>query len=147
VTLDTGLPPITAIVALDAVGTQKAIQWDPDDERALLGNLVELFARSFSNCGGQYLKQLGDGCFALFADPDDALAFARSARNDAGEHGIALRSALHLGRVEFVRDEPIGRSLSLAYALQRKAPPDRIALSAAAAAFIGEADDLVTLDP
>ncbi len=72
VTLDTGLPPIAAIVALDAIGTFQAVKRSsPDEERLLWENLVELFANNFSTSGGQYLKQLGDGCLALFADPDD----------------------------------------------------------------------------
>ena len=146
VTLDKGLPPIAAIVALDAVGTgETVIRSSPDEERTLFVNLVELFATSFSTCGGQYLKQVGDGCVALFVDPDDGLAFARLARDDARQHGISLRSVLHLGRIEFVRDEPIGRALLVATGLQRNAPPDRIGLTPAAAAFIGQADDLVTL--
>jgi class 3 adenylate cyclase len=148
VTLDKGLPPIAAIVALDAVGTTEGLDSSsPDEERTLWRNLIDLFARSFSTSGGQYLKQVGDGCLALFADPDDALAFARRARDDAHEHGISLRSALHFGRIEFVREEPTGRAIVVAVALQGRAPPDRIALSPAAAAFIRQGDDLVIIEP
>ncbi len=148
VTLDKGLPPIAAIVVVDAVGTTEAVdRSSPDEERTLWGKLVELFAGSFSASGGQYLKQVGDGCVALFADPDDALAFARRARDDARQHGIALRSALHFGRIEFVREEPVGRAILVAHALQAKAPPDRIGLSPAAAAFISPGDDLVIIEP
>ena len=147
VTLDTGLPPITAIVALDAVGTSRTVtSASADQERALFRRLVEVFAESFSACDGQYLKQVGDGCLALFADPDVALAFARTARSEAHRHGLSLRSALHLGRVEFVHEEPIGRSIVVAAALVRETPPDRIGLSPAAAALIDDADDLVAID-
>jgi class 3 adenylate cyclase len=148
VTLDTGLPPIAAIVALDAVGWSRVMdRSSPDEERTLWRTVVELFASCFSSSGGQYLKQLGDGCLALFADPDDALAFARRARDDAHQHGIAFRSALHFGRIEFVREEPIGRAIEVTFALQDKAPTDRIALSPAAATFISPADDLVIIEP
>ena len=71
VTLHTGLPPVTAIVFLDAVGTSRTAEGlTPDEERAALGRLAELFAKNFSMCEGQYLKHLGDGCVALFADPE-----------------------------------------------------------------------------
>jgi class 3 adenylate cyclase len=147
VTLDAGLPPITAIVALDAVGTSRAVaDASVDQEQALFRRLVEVFAESFSACDGQYLKQVGDGCLALFADPDVALAFARTARSEAHRHGLCLRSALHLGRVEFVHEEPIGHSIFVAAALVRETPPDRIGLSPAAAALIDDADDLVAID-
>lgn len=148
VTLDTGLPPITAIVMLDAVGTLRSLeQSSPDEEPILLKQLVSLFATSFSACGGQYIKQVGDGCLALFADPDVALAFAREARRNATRLGLSLQSVVHLGRVEFVHEEPIGRSIMFAAnALLKNAPATHIGLSPAAAALIGEADDLVTLD-
>ena len=147
VTLDTGLPPIAAIVVLDAVGTTQAVdRSSPDEERAIWRNLVELFADSFSTTGGQYLKQFGDGCLALYADPDDALTFARRARDDAHHHGFSLHSALHLGRVEFVREEPVGRALLYAFTLQDEAPVDKIVVSPAAAAFISHADDIVFAD-
>jgi class 3 adenylate cyclase len=106
-----------------------------------------LFAKNFSECEGQYLKQLGDGCIALFADPDGAVAFARAARSDASRFDVALRSVVHLGRVDFVREEPIGRSLLVAATLLRQAPPARITLSPTAAALIHQADDLVSLEP
>ena len=148
VTLHTGLPPVTAIVFLDAVGTSRTAEGlTPDEERAALGRLAELFAKNFSMCEGQYLKHLGDGCVALFADPECAVAFARAARSDASRFDVALRSIVHLGRVDFIRDEPIGRSILVAAKLLRHAPPDRIALSPAAAALINPADDFVTLEP
>jgi len=147
-TLDTGLPPIATIVALDGIGVIKRVdRSSPEEGRALLENLVEVFASSFAASGGQYIKQVVDGCIALFADPDDALAFARRARKEAAVHDVSLRSGLHVGRIEFVRDEPIGAALSVAHALQQAAPPDTICISPAAAAFIDDNDDLVTIQP
>ena len=60
---------------------------------------------------------------------------------------ISLKSALHLGRIEFVREEPVGRAILLAFTLQGKAPADQIAVSPAAAAFISHAADIVIIDP
>ena len=147
VTLDTGLPPVTAIVFMDAVGTVRAAErLTHDEQRAVFVRLSELFATNFSACDGQYLKQLGDGCIALFADPQGAVAFARAARSEASRLDVALRSVVHLGRVDFVHEEPIGRSILVAATLLRQAPTDRIALSPTAAALIDPADDLVTLE-
>jgi class 3 adenylate cyclase len=147
VTLDKGLPPITAIVMLDAVGIT-AVTMGANDEgvRSAFGRLVELFASTFAECGGQYLKLHGDGCLALFADPDVGITFARTARTDARRFGVSLRSAVNLGRVEFVREEPVGRLLLDAWTLLSRADAERIALSRAAAAMVDAADDLVTID-
>jgi class 3 adenylate cyclase len=147
VTLDKGLPPITTIVFLDAVAMSKTSdRLSAEGERALFGELTGVIAKTFSDRGGQYLKQLGDGCMALFADPDDAIGFTRDARSRASDLGIALRSVVHLGRVDFAHDEPVGRPLRVAATLLRRATPECIALSRAAAAIISEADDLITLD-
>ena len=49
--------------------------------------------RPSSSSGGQYLKQLGDGCIALFADPDaaDRLRACRTNRCKGTRHIPALR--------------------------------------------------------
>lgn len=147
VTIDTGLPPIAAIVFLDAVGTTRATDaLTGRDAGRMLGRLAELFSTNFAACTGQYLKQLGDGCLALFADPDAAIAFARAARSQITQLGLGLRSVIHLGRVEFAHEEPIGRSLQTAAKLLRNAPSDHIGLSRIAAALIGEQHDAITLD-
>jgi class 3 adenylate cyclase len=112
----------------------------------LLGDLKELFATSFSACTGQYLKQLGDGCLALFADPDAALAFTRAARSQIPRLDLELRSVIHLGRVQFAHEEPVGRSIHTAAKLLRRAPSDRIGLTRTAASIIGEHGDTITLD-
>jgi class 3 adenylate cyclase len=147
VTLDTGLPPVTTIVYLDAIGPSQATRtWSPEEIRDALANLIDVFATTFSSSGGQYLKQLGDGCIALFADPDAAIAFARAARTAARGLDISLRCAVHVGRVKFIHEEPVGTLLLATSALVRRAPPDRIALSSAAGALVNPDADLVILD-
>jgi class 3 adenylate cyclase len=95
VTIDTGLPPIAAIVVLDAVGTSQASEsLSSKDGARLWRDFQELFATNFSACTGQYLKQLGDGCLALFADPDAAVAFVRAARSQISRLDLALRSVI-----------------------------------------------------
>lgn len=147
VTLDTGLPPIATIVFLDAVGSGELTKkLGREEAKRLFGQLLELLTSTFSASDGQYLKLYGDGCLALFADPDAAAAFARSASADARTLGLQTRTAVHVGRVEFVRDEPMGGAIYVAAELDRRAPCDQVAVSRAAAALISEADDLVILD-
>jgi class 3 adenylate cyclase len=142
VTLDTGLPPIAAVVVLDCVGAvriARASGRGPDLGR----DLAALFATEFGLAGGEYLKQLGDGCLGLFSDPDAALAFARAKRAGAGRLGIGLRGAIDIGRVEFAHHEPIGMTVYEASRLSRTAPEGRLALGAAAAALFPPGEDLV----
>ena len=142
VTLDTGLPPIATIVMLDVVDAQRAAR--EGDSHELMSALAALFAKNFTAADGQYLKQLGDGCLALFADPDAAVAFVRAARADARALGVAVRGAIHLGRVEFAHHEPIGPAIHATAKLMRSAPADRIVCSEAAGSLLHPAEDLVT---
>jgi len=146
-TVDTGIPPVAAVVFLDVVGATEASEGHgPDGDVAFLGQLGALFKSAFTASGGQYLKLLGDGCLALFADPESALRFVRAARADALALNVSLRGVIHLGRVEFVGEEPAGRSLQVAAKLLRRAPPDRVGLTRVAAMVLGESEDAVTLD-
>jgi class 3 adenylate cyclase len=146
VTLDSGLPPISAIVFLDVVG-RTATQRSHDGENTLFNLFSELFAGSFTSARGQYLQFLGDGCLAIFADTQAALRFAREAREGAHALELELRAALHLGRVEFAFGAPYGRSVRIAGALMRHAAPGKITLTPAAAALTEAADDIVVREP
>jgi class 3 adenylate cyclase len=146
VTLDTGLPPLSTIVFADAVALTDAIEpWTVDNERSVLARLMKVFTDDFNDAGGQYLKLLGDGCLALFADPDAALAFARAARADAQALTIDMRVVVHLGRVEFAQGEPVCRAVHVAAKLLRNAPTGRVALSSTARALFGDDADLVAV--
>jgi class 3 adenylate cyclase len=96
---------------------------------------------------GQYLKQTGDGCLGLFADPDHALAFVRATQDRASALGVAVRGAVHVGRVEFAHHEPVGDAMIEAVTLLRAARRSgctQVLLSAAASLLANPADDLVT---
>jgi class 3 adenylate cyclase len=147
VTDESGLPPIATIVMLDCVGASAAAR--QCGTNAFMGDLTAMFAAEVSAANGQYLKQMGDGCLGLFADPDHALAFVRAARDRAAALGVGLRGAVHVGRVEFVRHEPVGDALFEAVALLRAARRsgcNEVVLSATAALLVEPAGDLVTAD-
>ena len=94
-TIDTGLPPITAIVMLDVVDHTTTVERLPaSEEPAAWARITQAFTEAFTNSDGQYLKILGDGCLALFADPDLARLFTRTARDDLAATAITLRSVI-----------------------------------------------------
>lgn len=147
-TLDTGLPPVCTIVFMDADGLLHDIdKLSQEDENALFAMFAELFASSFARARGQYLQFQGDGCLALFADPQAALQFARDARLGSRMLGYEMRGVLHLGHVEFAFGVPYGRSLRIAGTMIRRGIRGAITLSASAAAVIELEDDLVLYPP
>jgi hypothetical protein len=91
------------------------------------------------------LKQVGDGCLALFVDPHAAVAFARSTREGARRLGIELRGVIDVGRVEFVHHEPIGAVIHDAARHLRRAPADRFVLGRAASTLVPAAADFVEI--
>jgi class 3 adenylate cyclase len=146
-TISTGLPPVAAVVFMDVVGSSDAAaSIGTDGDRELFGAFHALFTTNFAACRGEYLKQFGDGCLALFADPQDALDFVRAARADVDRIGMSVRSVLHLGRVEFVHDEPMSRAVVTASKLLKRAPKDRIGLTEVAAMMLGEHEDTTVVE-
>ncbi|MET0384741.1 MAG: adenylate/guanylate cyclase domain-containing protein [Polyangiales bacterium] len=148
VTLDTGLPPLAAIVMHDAIGTLQRLDAlsDPDGE-ALHGQFSAIFAHAFTGAKGQYIQFLGDGCLAIFADPHAALRFTREVRGAFGQMQMQLRSAIHYGRVQFTLGGPYGRAVARMTSLMRQNSHERIVLSATAAAVLELADDLALAKP
>jgi class 3 adenylate cyclase len=147
-TLDTGLPPVCMIVFLDADGLLREVdKLSQEDENALFAMFAELFANNFARARGQYLQFQGDGCLALFADPQAALQFARDARVGSRMLGYEMRGVLHLGHVEFAYGAPYGRSLRVAGTMIRHGARGAITLSASAATVIEPANDLVVYRP
>jgi class 3 adenylate cyclase len=144
VTLDTGLPPLAAIVMVDAIDTLGAVDAlsDPESDK-LLGSFSQIFAGSFTKTHGQCLQFLGDGCMSVFADPEAALRFVRDVRAHVLALGLELRSAIHVGRVRFDIGGPYGRAMGVCFKLMRQCAPGKIMLSPAAAALLESADDLV----
>jgi class 3 adenylate cyclase len=136
-TVDQGLPPIATILFLDVVGAvEGGRQLTAARKDKLMSGLARLLAATFARSSGRYLKQFGDGCLALFDDPDEAIAFAHIVREGVTSSGFDLRGALHVGRVRFGSGEPVGQGLRDATVLLESAAAGRIALSPAAATLL-----------
>jgi len=93
--------------------------------------------RLFIRHGGQEVKQVGDGFFAVFGDTSDAIACALaiqqalSTRRRAGRLTPQVRIGVHEAEVTQTRDDFIGRGVH----------------EAARIAALGEADEVVTSAP
>ncbi len=145
-TLDQGLPPIATILFLDVVGALDGAEaLSPARKDTLMAGLARLLAATFARSSGRYLKQLGDGCLALFDDPAEAMSFAHTVRAAVTESGFELRGALHVGRVRFGSGEPVGQAIRDASALLRSAPGGEVQLSAAAAALLDTAGPSIAM--
>jgi class 3 adenylate cyclase len=114
---------------------------------------VTLFTRinefcCFARCqlpvlSGQFPSFLGDGCLAVFADPESAVVFARDVRASVLALGLDTRSAIHVGRVHFDIGGPYGRAIGVSFKLMRRGVAGKIMLSEAAAGVLRAGDDLM----
>jgi class 3 adenylate cyclase len=96
---------------------------------------------------------IGDACLALFEDPANALAFART----MGRSYASTRISMHTGIIELVADDVVGRAIFEAAQLSKQAEPGRIVVSRMTAdllsgsgfnferAFADESDELFLL--
>lgn len=142
VTLDTGLPPMAAIVFVDVAKVIPAARrMTGQDEHALWSVFVELFSLAFARAGGMLYQHMGDGCLGFFADPAHALAFVRDVRTSVRALDFELKAVMHLGRVSLFSGIPYGRDIAVAALLLPQAVPGKIMLSPTAAAVIEPAPD------
>jgi TolB-like protein/Tfp pilus assembly protein PilF len=111
-----------------------------DEEQTLTdlrGHLSELVAPVVERFHGRIVKMLGDGLFAEFASPVEALRAAVElqrgmAERNAGvpeERRQTFRIGLHLGDVILSGDDLFGDAVNIAARLQALAEPGAIALS------------------
>ncbi len=99
---------------------------------AMARGISEMFATQ----KGSFLKLMGDGCMALFEDPANALAFARSASRGFGPSRIAM----HSGIIELVEDDAVGRAIFESFKLLQSAQPGRVAVSRITAELLSGQD-------
>jgi TolB-like protein/Tfp pilus assembly protein PilF len=111
-----------------------------DEERTLTdlhGHLAELVAPVVERFHGRIVKMLGDGLFAEFASPVEALRAAVELQRGMAERNAGVpegrrqtfRIGLHLGDVILSGDDLFGDAVNIAARLQALAEPGAIALS------------------
>src|SRR5665811_894128 len=79
--------------------------------------------------GGETIKTTGDGVRALFTGPGQGVRCAEEIVRRARGHGLEVRSGLHTGEVERVRDDVAGLAIHLAARIMGLAEPGEILVS------------------
>ena len=111
-----------------------------DEEQTLTdlrGHLAELVSPVLERFHGRIVKMLGDGLFAEFASPVEALRAAVELQRGMAERNVGVpagrrqtfRIGLHLGDVILSGDDLFGDAVNIAARLQTLAEPGAIALS------------------
>lgn len=90
----------------------------------LLGRLDEAIDLETARYGGTVVTHTGDGVFAYFATPSDALAYADRLHTTSASLGVRLRIGIHSGEVEIRDDHDMaGLNVHVAARTQAAAEP------------------------
>jgi len=94
---------LTTILFVDIVGsTELAGEIGDAAWRNLLGRYLALARDRLKRLGGREIDTAGDGLFAAFPVPADAVACAMAIRDAAAGLGVSVRAGLHMGEVETI---------------------------------------------
>ena len=135
---------VTTLLFSDIEGSARL--WEQDRERmavALAGHDAVARAAVESN-HGVVVKMTGDGMFAAFVDPTDAIKAAlglqRALADPASTHGVALRvrCGLHAGSVERRDNDFFGPPVNRAARIMGAAHGGQVLLSQAVVNFVRE---------
>jgi class 3 adenylate cyclase len=94
--------------------TRRAAELGDRQWRALLDRHDDTVRQQLARFRGQEVKNLGDGFMATFDGPARAVRCAASICESVRPLGIAVRSGLHTGEVEWKRDDVAGIAVHIA---------------------------------
>jgi class 3 adenylate cyclase/dihydrofolate reductase len=99
---------LATVLFTDIVGsTQRAAALGDQEWRRLLDRHDRVARAEVERFRGRFVKSTGDGVLATFDAPTRALRCAFGLNAGLGDVGLAIRSAIHTGEIEF-RDDDIG---------------------------------------
>jgi class 3 adenylate cyclase len=100
---------LTTVLFTDIVGsTDLAAELGDRRWRDLVARHHRIVRRSLRRFGGRELDTAGDGFFASFERPADAIRCAWALVDEVRELGIEIRAGLHLGEAQMVEGKPGG---------------------------------------
>ncbi len=121
---------LTTVLMTDIVGsTEHASEMGDAAWRDLLRQHHALVRRSLKARGGKEIDTAGDGFFATFDAPADAIACALDVVDDVQELGIQIRAGAHTGEVEQVGAKVGGITVPIASRIMAEAAPGEVLVS------------------
>ncbi len=121
---------LATLLFTDIVGsTQRAEELGDARWRRLLTTHHRIVRRTLKEYRGRELDTAGDGFFALFDQPSDAIACTETLMSRLRAIDIEIRAGVHLGEVEVMGPTVGGISVHVAARVMSKAGPGQILVS------------------
>lgn len=121
---------LATVLFTDIVGsTSRAEELGDAAWRALLARHHRIIRRLLRRHGGREIDTAGDGFFATFAQPADAIACALEAADQVAALGVEIRAGIHTGEVEPMGAKVGGIAVHLGARILGAAQPGQIVVS------------------
>ena len=110
------------VLFTDMVGsTERAEELGDRRWRQVLATHHRIVRRALKRHGGREVDTAGDGFFATFDQPSDAIACATDMIQELGADGIPIRAGVHMGEVEQTGDNFAGIAVHVGARVMSKA--------------------------
>lgn len=110
--------------------TQAIVDLGDERWREVLDHYRTVVRQNLARCRGREVNTAGDGFFAVFDRPANAVRCAVTMRDDVGELGLRVRTGLHLGDVEMRGEQVSGLAVHAAARVMGAAGAGEILVSA-----------------
>jgi class 3 adenylate cyclase/DNA-binding beta-propeller fold protein YncE len=122
---------VATVLFTDVVGsTELAARIGDRKWRELLATYRALVRRTLRRTGGREVDDAGDGFFAVFDHPADAIACACLLADEVRASGLEVRSGIHMGEAETAGPKPGGIAVHIGARVCSQAGPGQVLVSA-----------------
>ncbi|MDX1748133.1 MAG: adenylate/guanylate cyclase domain-containing protein, partial [Halobacteriales archaeon] len=135
----------------DVVGSSRLWDTSPDAMRSAMVAHDEMTYRAVTEASGQVVKHTGDGVFATFLAPADAVTAAREIRDVFAAHdwspirSFAVRAGIHTGTADQRDGDWFGPEVSRAARIMAHAGPGEVLVSESTGGLIESSPNDETL--
>ncbi len=121
---------LTTVLFTDIVGsTALAEELGDKGWHGVLTTHHRIVRRALKKHGGREIDTAGDGFFATFDQPSDAIACATQMIQDLAASGIRIRAGVHMGEVEMTGDDVAGIAVHVGARVMSKADAGELMVS------------------
>ena len=122
---------LTTVLFTDIAGsTELAAEVGDAAWEALLRRYYAMVRDRLGRFGGRQIDTAGDGLFAAFDAPGDAINCALSIRDGATALGLGVRSGLHMGEAQTIEGKVGGIAVHIGARIASEAAPGEVLVSA-----------------
>ena len=121
---------LATVLFTDLVGsTEKVVELGDQRWKALLHEFLESARTKIADFGGREVDAAGDGIFALFTSPTQAIPAAQAIQAAARRLGLDVRSGIHTGECEVVGDAVRGIAVHIGARVGARAEPGEVVVT------------------